>query len=371
MAYKVPFVDLPAMFKLMKGELSEVLEEVIFNRADFIMRSDLREFEHNFAEFMGMKHAIGVNSGTDALYLSLRAAGVSSGDEVITVAHTFVATLASIVHCGATPILIDVGQDFNMNVSQLESAITNQTKAIIPVHLNGRLCKMDKVMEIANQRNLIVIEDTCQSLGAKFDGQKGGTFGLTGCWSLYPMKIFGGAGDGGILVTNDDAVANQIRCLRDHGQDRKTGEIIGYGINSRLDNLQAAILDLKLQYFSGWIDRRREIAETYRLGLKDLPIQLPHYNDERYYDVYQNYVIRSSQRDGLLDHLNTNGIEVLVSWPKPVYSNKSLALDHYKLPETEQICQEVISLPMNTELADEQIEYVIDTIQNFQFDLKT
>ena len=368
MAYKVPFVDLPTMFKLMKNELSEVLEEVIFNRADFIMRSDLREFEHHFAEFMGMKHAIGVNSGTDALYLSLRATGISPGDEVITVAHTFVATLASIVHCGATPILIDVGKDFNMNVNQLESAITNQTKAIIPVHLNGRLCKMDEVMEIANQRNLIVIEDTCQSLGANFGGQKGGTFGLTGCWSLYPMKIFGGAGDGGILVTNDDEVAHQIRCLRDHGQDRQTGEIIGYGINSRLDNLQAAILDLKLKYFSGWIDRRREIAEMYRLGLKDLPIQLPHYNDDRYYDVYQNYVIRSSQRDELLTHLNENSIEVLISWPRPVYSNKALALDHYKLPETEKICQEVISLPMNTEVTDEQIEYVINIIQNFQFD---
>lgn len=368
MFYKVPFVDLPTQYQRLEDELWELLKDVLFARADFVMRSDLREFESNMASFVGVDYAVGVNSGTDALYLSLLAAGLGRGDEVITVAHTFVATVAAIVHCGATPILVDVGHDFNMDMQQLEQAITPQTKAVIPVHLNGRLCDMAKLMEIAGKHDLIVIEDACQSLGATFDGGKAGSFGLTGCFSLYPMKILGSVGDGGIVATNDKMMAEKIRFLRDHGQNRETGELMGYGFNSRLDNLQAAILNMKLRYLPQWIERRRELAGIYHKGLSGMPdLQLPPspQTQGRYFDVYQNYVVRTKERDRLADHLRESGIEVLISWPKPMHHHEVLGLKHFSLPETESMSKEVVSLPMNTELTNDQVEYVINCVRSF------
>ena len=368
MAYKVPFVDLPTQYKRLEDEILALLKDVLFTRADFIMRSDLREFESNMASFVGVDYAVGLNSGTDALHLSLRAAGLGPGDEVITVAHTFVATVAAIVHCGATPILVDVGDDFNMDMSQLEEAISPQTKAVIPVYLNGLLCDMEKLMSIANKHSLLVIEDAAQALGATFDGKKAGSFGLTGCFSLYPMKILGGAGDGGIVTTNDAKVAENIRFLRDHGQNRETGELIGYGFNSRLDNIQAAILNLKLKYLPQWIERRRELANIYHQGLSDLPhLQLPPppSTQSRYFDVFQNYVVRSQERDKLVAHLKECGIEILISWSKPMHHQKALCLGHFHLPKTERISKEVLSLPLNTEISNEQVEFVIDSIHNF------
>ena len=386
MPYRVPFVNLSAQYKHLEKEIRELLDDVLFTRADFIMRSDLREFESNLASFVGVDYAVGVGSGTDALHLSLLAAGIGPGDEVITVAHTFVATVAAIVHCGATPILIDVREDFNMDVAQLEEAISPRTKAVIPVHLNGRLCDMEKVMDIANKRNLLVIEDSAQALGATFDGKKAGSFGLTGCFSLYPMKILGGVGDGGVVVTDNEEVAQKIRFLRDHGQNRETGDLIGYGFNSRLDNLQAAIINLKLKYLPQWIERRRELANIYHQGLSDLSAPacaladrcghaqagVPHVKlppppqtDGRYFDVFQNYVIQCQQRDRLVEHLNECGIEVLISWPKPMHHHEALGLKHFKLPETEKISREVVSLPMNTEISNEQVEYVIDCVRKF------
>jgi dTDP-4-amino-4,6-dideoxygalactose transaminase len=368
MPYRVPFVDLPKQYKHLEKEIRELLDDVLFTRADFIMRSDLREFESNIADFVGVDYAVGLNSGTDALHLSLLAAGIGPGDEVITVAHTFVATVAAIVHCGATPILIDVREDFNMDVEQLEQSISTRTKAVIPVHLNGRLCDMEKVMDIANKHNLLVIEDSAQALGATFDGKKAGSFGLTGCFSLYPMKILGGVGDGGILVTNDEGIAQKIRFLRDHGQNRETGDLIGYGFNSRLDNLQAAIINLKLKYLPRWIERRRELANIYHQGLSDVPhvkLPPPPQTGGRYFDVFQNYVIQSQERDKLVDYLRECGIEVLISWPKPMHHHEALGLKHFKLPETEKISREVVSLPMNTEISNEQVEYVVDCVRNF------
>ncbi len=198
------------------------------------------------------------------------AAGVGKGDEVITVAHTFVATVAAIVHCGATPVLVDVAEDFNMDLGLMERAITRKTKAIIPVYLNGRVCDMERLMKIAAQHDLVVVEDAAQALGATFDGKRAGAIGLTGCFSFYPAKTLGAFGDGGMLTTNSAEIADKMRLLRDHGQQRATGEIHFYGFNSRLDNLQAAILDVKLKHLPQWIEQRRELAGRYERGLAGL-----------------------------------------------------------------------------------------------------
>ena len=365
--YKVPFVNYPEHYRRIWDEVMEAIKEALSN-GDLILRDQLRQFEENIASFVGMKYGVGVNSGTDALFLSLKAAGVGRGDEVITVAHTFVATVSAIDYCGAKPILVDIGEDMNMDGEQLEEAISPRTKAIIPVHLNGRLCDMEKLAAIANEHDLLIIEDAAQALGATFDGKKAGSFGLTGCFSFYPAKMLGAAGDGGIAVTNDEEIAEKIRLLRDHGYQRSTGEMLCYGYNSRLDNVQAAILDVKLKYLPKWIDRRRELANRYHLGLSDLPeLKLPpppRFND-RLYDVYQNYVIRTKERDRLVAHLEESDVEIMISWPKPMHHHDALGLKNFHLPKTEQISNEVLSLPMYPELSDEQVDIVIDVMHKF------
>ncbi len=367
MTYKVPFVDFPAHYHNLESEIMTTVKD-IFTNGDYILRDQLKQFERNVASFLGVDYAVGVNSGTDALFLSLLAVGIGRDDEVITVAHTFVATVAAIIHCGATPVLVDVGKDFNMDTEKLEAAITPRTKAIIPVHLNGRLCHMERLMNIARKHNLTVIEDAAQALGASFDCRKAGAFGHTGCFSFYPAKILGSTGDGGMVVTNDSEIAGKIRLLRDHGQQRTTGDILFFGFNSRLDNLQAAILDVKLKYLPRWIERRRELANLYYGGLSELPsLKLPPPPDTtgRYFDVYTNYVLRARDRDRLVKHLRECGIEVLISWPKPMHHHKALGLGHFRLPETENISNEVISLPLNTEISNEQAEFVIASIRSF------
>ena len=365
--YKVPFVDYPEHYRRIWDEVINAITEAL-SKGDLILRDQLRQFEENIASFVGVKYAVGVNSGTDALFLSLKAAGVGHGDEVITVAHTFVATVSVVVQCRAKPILVDIGEDMNMDVNQVEQVITPQTKAIIPVHLNGRVCDAGRLKEIANKHDLIVIEDAAQALGASFDGKKAGSFGLTGCFSFYPAKMLGAAGDGGIVVTNDEEIAEKIRLLRDHGYQRSTGEMLCYGYNSRLDNVQAAILDVKLKYLPEWIERRRERVSLYHQGLSDLPelkLPLPPLSNDLFFDVYQNYVIRAKERDRLVAHLRESGIEILISWPKPIHRHDALGLKHFHLPKTEQISNEVLSLPMYPELSNEQVEFVVDDIHKF------
>lgn len=367
MDYVVRFVNYPEHYKKMWDEITGAVEECL-SKGDLIARQQLEDFEANLASFIGVKYAIGLNSGTDALLLSLIAAGVQPGDEVITVSHTFVATIAEIHHIGAKPVLIDVGEDMEMDTSQIEAAITPKTKAIIPVHLNGRMCNMKAIHEIAEKHSLPVIEDAAQSLGAKMDGYSAGGSGLAGCFSFYPAKILGCAGDGGALVTDDDALAEKVLLLRDHGLERKSGEIVMYGYNSRLDNIQGAMLNIKLRYLPEWIERRRDIAAMYHAGLEgisDLILPPLPRSEPEYYDVYQNYVIRSHVRDDLADYLKNNGIEILISWPIPNHHQKALGLSHYKLPVTEAVSNEVLSLPMYPELRDDQVQYVIEKICDF------
>lgn len=365
MTYKVPFVDIRAHYKKLKREIDPVMQDVL-TRGDIILRKDLEYFEKSIARFVGTRYAIGVGNGFDALHLSVKATGIGPGHEVITVAHTFVATVAAIVHHGGTPVLADVKKDFTMDPDALAGAITKKTKAVIPVHLNGRLCEMDRIMEIARKHKLIVIEDAAQSLGASFKGKKAGSFGVTGCFSLYPFKMLGCFGDGGIITTDNARMAQKLRWLRDHGQDRATGRIMFYGFNSRLDNLHAATLNVKLKHFKKWVARRQKIAALYNKGLRSITeIALPHFSDPRYEDVYQNYVIRAHRRDKLKKYLSKHGVETLISWPKPMHFHSPLRLRHFKLPETEKLYKEALSLPMNPELSDEQVNYVIQTTRNF------
>ena len=366
MEYKVPFVGYKLQYNNLKEEINGAIQRVL-ERGDLILRADVEKFEKDLADFVGTKYAVALNSGTDALFLSLKAAGIGKGHEVITVSHTFIASIIAIVQSGAVPVLVEVGEDFLMDIEKVKEAITQKTKAIMPVHLNGRICDMKKLMDIAEKHNLIVLEDVAQALGAEFNGKKAGSFGLTGCFSFYPAKVLGCFGDGGAITTNDSEVAEKIRLLRDHGQKTKT-EIICYGWNSRLDNLQAAILNVKSKYLPERIKRRREIAETYNQNLSGIAgVKLPPSPDSNseHFDVYQNYVLRVEKRDELFKYLKEKGVETLVKDPIPNHWQKGLSLSHFKLPYTEQLAKEVISLPMYPELTEEQIEYTINSIRNF------
>ena len=389
---KVPFVNYPLQYQNLKKEIDLVVQDVL-SRGDLILRKDVEDFEKSLADFVGTKYSVALNSGTDALFLSLKAAGIGKGDEVITVSHSFIASMAVIVQSGATPVLVEVREDFLMDMEKVKEAITPRTKAIMPVHLNGRVCDMEKLTDIAEKHNLIVIEDAAQALGAEFNGKKAGSFGLTGSFSFYPAKVLGCFGDGGAITTNDLEIAEKIRLLRDHGQrsspshqtrtsakDAKNNEvsprygvragteIIYYGWNSRLDNLQAAILNVKFEYLPEWIKRRREIAKIYDKGLSGIAgVKLPPSSDlnSKYFDVFQNYVIRAEKRDELFGYLKKNGVETLIKDPIPNHWQKGLSLSRFKLPYTEQLAKEIISLPMYPELTEEQVKYTINSIRNF------
>ena len=364
MNYKVPFVAYKLQYRNIKKEIDRTISNVLL-RGDLILRKDVEDFEKKLANFVGTKYAVGLNSGTDALFLSLLSAGIGKGDEVITVSHTFVASIAAIVQCGAKPVLVDVAEDFLMDMDKAEKAITSKTKAIIPVYLNGRMCDMDRLMRIAKKHNLIVIEDAAQSLGAKYKGKMAGSFGFSGCFSFYPAKILGCFGDGGAITTDNLKIAENIRYLRDHGQKSKTS-IVFFGWNSRLDNLQAAILNVKFKYAPQWIERRREIAKIYDAGLKNIPqIKLPPQLDKTHQDVFQNYVMRVQKRDELFQFLKEKGVETLIKDPIANHLHPQLGLSHFKLPLTEKLAKEVISLPMYSELTQKQIEYVIKSVQEF------
>lgn len=365
MAYRVPFVDPREHYRRYRGEFDAALFGCL-ERGDLVARQQLRDFEQHLAEFVGTRFAVGLSSGYHALALSLLAAGVGPGDEVVTVAHTFVATVSAIVHARAKPILIDVLPDSNMDVDQMERAITSRTRAIIPVHLNGRACDMERVMALAEKHRLTVIEDACQSLGASFKGKKVGSWGRSGCWSFYPFKILGCFGDGGAITTNDPELARAVTLLRYNGEDRETGEYHYHGFTALLDNIQAAVLDVKLKHFPSWVEHRRHIAESYRHGLEGAgDLRLPHFPDERFFDVYQNYVVRTGRRDELRAFLRERGVETLVSWPKPVWKHAALSLGDLRLPETEAICREVLSLPMSAETPESHVAMTCDAIKEF------
>ena len=379
MMRKVKFVNPVRNYEMIKVEIDAAYFEVM-SKGDLIDRGQLLSFEKNLAAFVGTKYAVGLNSGYDALHLSLRAAGIGAGDEVIVPAHTFVATCSAIANVGATPVLVDVGKDFNIDCDKIEEAITPRTRGIIPVHLSGYMADMVRVMEIAEKYNLVVVEDACQSLGSSMIDERragvrgqetekkrmAGAWGLTGCWSFYPFKILGGYGDGGAITTDDPDVALFATRMRYNGEDRDTGEYHGHGFTCLLDNMQAAFLDVKLRYLPQWIVRRKEIAEKYRSAFSDIPdLLLPHYSDPRRDHIYQNYTVRAKQENDFSEYLKKNGIEVLTQFRKPYYRHEALSLKDRGFPETEALSKEVCSLPMNVEIEDDEIDYVIEVVRKF------
>lgn len=364
MAYKVPFVDPREHYRRYKSEIDFAFTDTL-SKGDLVLRQQLRDFETNLAKFVGAKYAVGVNSCYHALHFSLVASGVNPGDEVITVAHTFAATVSAIVHAGAKPVLIDVRPDFNMDPSKIEEKITPRTKAIIPVHLNGRVAEMDKIQQIAEKHKLVIVEDAAQALGASYKGKGAGSWGH-GCFSFYPFKSLGCYGDGGAVTTNDANVARIVTLLRFNGEDRETGDFHYHGYTALLDNVQAAILDVKLRHLPSWIEHRRKIAKLYEDGVKGVgDVVIAPFDGPGYHDTFQNYVIRTQHRDELREHLKQSGVETLVSWAKPMWSYPGLQLGNPNLPETEKICREVISLPMSAETTEEHVQITCDAIRAF------
>ncbi len=363
----IPFFNYPSLFKAQEKEIMDTLQDVL-SRGAFILQKDLEEFEDNCKRFLGVKHVFGVADGTNALILALRAADIGLGDEVIMPSHTYIATAASIHFVGATPVLVECGPDHMIDPIDVERAITDKTQAIMPVQLNGRTCDMDTLQTIANHHGLLIIEDAAQALGSRFNGKCAGTFGLAGTFSFYPAKLLGCFGDGGAVVTNDDRIGKKIGLLRDHGRN-EDGEVVAWGINSRLDNMQAAILNLKLKRFDKEIIRRREIASMYHEALMDIDdLALPPApdEDERHFDVYQNYELESGQRGKLKNYLAEKGIGTIIQWDgKAVHQFKGLGLDDIKLPITEKMTNRFLMLPMHTALSDEDVEYICDCIIAF------
>lgn len=364
---KIKFINYPLAYKQNKKKIDQAILGCL-RRGDLILRKDVEEFESNLAEYLGVKYAIGVNSGTDALFFALKALGIKQRDEVITVSHTFIATIQIIIHCGAIPVLIDIGEDALMNVDKLEGAITSNTKAIIPVHLSGKVCDMDRIMKIADKYNLYIIEDAAQALGAKWNGKCAGSIGYIGCFSHYPAKILGCYGDGGSLVTDNPEIADIVRKLRNHwnvnqsGVNIKAPEVMNWGWNSRLDNIQAAVLNVKLKQLPQVLQRRKEIAEMYNEGLKDLPLILPIQQKQQ---VYQEYIVRSKEREKIADYLQKKGIELLIRDTIPNHLLSGLNLNHFILPITEQMAQDSFRLPVYPEMTNVQVKYIIKSIKEF------
>jgi len=365
MIKSVPFIDPARNYQMIKTDLDRAYFDVM-TRADLIDRQDLQQFEANFARFIGTKFAVGVNSGYDALHVSLRASGIKPGDEVIVPSHTFLASCSAIVNVGAIPVLIDVTTDFNIDVDKARTAITPKTRGIMPVHLNGYMADMPAVMKLAEEFNLIVVEDAAQAAGSNINGKRAGAWGKTGAFSFFPFKILGGYGDGGAITTDDPEIALFAKRLRYNGEDRFTRDYYAHGYTCLLDNLQAAFLDVKLSYLPSWIIKRQKLAKKYSsafAGIDDL--ELPVYHREGFEHIYQNYVVLSKQGDEFSDYLQDHGIGVLTQWRKPYYKYEALGLTDHGYPVTELISARSCSLPMNVEINDEESDYVIRVVRSF------
>jgi dTDP-4-amino-4,6-dideoxygalactose transaminase len=363
---KIPFFDYPRLFLDDREEILSTVEEV-GRRGAFIMQKDLAEFESNLSSFTGAKHAVGVANATDGLELAWLAVGLNKGDEVIVSSHTMLATASAIVTAGGTPIPVEIGPDNLIDPDAVAAAITPRTVGISPTQLNGRTCDMDSIMDIAKRNNLVVVEDAAQALGSRFKGKHAGTFGIAGSFSFFPAKVLGCFGDGGGVITNDSDIYEKLFQLHDHGRDTH-GDIKSWGRNSRLDNLQAAILNKRFKGYEEVITRRRVIAGMYQLLLGDLEeLQLPPGPEEsgEHFDVYQNYELQADKREGLKKYLANRGIGTLIQWGgKGVHQWEGLGFTQ-RLPKVERFFERSIMLPMNMFISNEDIIYVCDSIKNF------
>lgn len=363
----IPFFNYPALFGDQEEKFVEIFRTV-GRRGAFIMQDDLRNFEAEVAAYSGAAHGIGVANATDGLELLLAAGGIGPGDEVIFCSHTMVATAGAIHSVGATPVPAEVGSDHLIDADKIEGLITERTRAIMPTQLNGRVADMDKILAIANKHGLDLYEDAAQGLGASYKGRFAGTFGKGGCISFYPAKNLGCFGDGGLVLTNDTKLYNAMMAMRDHGRDPQTGEIVGWGRNSRLDNLQAAILSHLFKGYDDIVARRRAIAARYNRRLQhinSLVLPPPPDADPARFDVFQNYEIEADRRDELKVHLSARGIGSLIQWGgKAVHQYPALKLSAH-LPYTEELMARMIMLPLNLSITDDEVDAVCDAIESF------
>lgn len=361
----IPLVDLKSQYQSIKSDIDTAIENIIANTR-FIGGAELDAFEADFAKFQGTNYSVGVASGTGAIFLALRALGIQPGDEVITTAHSFIATIEPVEEIGAIPVFVDIDREtYNIDVSKIEAAITDKTRAIMPVHLYGQLAQMDVIMEIARKHNLFVIEDAAQAHGAEYKGKRAGQWGDIATFSFYPGKNLGAYGDGGAICTNDKEIADAINKLRDHGRIGKyVHGLIGYG--ERLDTLQAAILHAKLPYLNEWNAKRREHAAYYtqRLSEHDKVITPTIAYDST--PVFHIYCIQvEGNRDEILQELQSRGVGAGIHYPIPIHLQP--AMEHRNIgedsfPITENIAKQIISLPIYAELTEEQRAYVVDTL---------
>ncbi len=362
----VRLVDLHAQYESIKPEVDDAISRVL-GHTGFIMGKEVSDFEHAFAAFVGVPECVGVASGTAALLLALQACGIGGGDEVITTAHTFIATSEAISHLGARPVFVDIDPaTYNIDPQRVEAAITARTRAILPVHLYGQPAAMDELSAIAQRRGLFLIEDAAQAHGAVYHGRNCGSLGHLACFSFYPGKNLGAFGDAGAVTGKDPTLIERVRKLRDHGRLSKY-EHEEIGLGERLDALQAAILGAKLPYLRSWIDARRRHAASYNELLEDFPLRLP-FEARNVAHAYHLYVIRTPQREALLSHLVEQGIGAGVHYPTPLHRQPAYLKQGYgdiSLPKTEEAASEVLSLPLYPEMTVEQIQYVAEAVGKF------
>lgn len=360
----VPYVNLALQHRDLKPRLLAAVERVL-DHGNFILGPEVSAFEERFAAYCGARYAIGVDNGTSALFLVLRSLGIGPGDEVITATNSFLASASAVALVGARPVLVDVRDDFNIDPERVEAAITPRTRAIIPVHLTGRPADMDAILDIAQRRGLHVVEDCAQAVGAAYRGQRVGSFGVAGCFSLHPLKTLNAIGDGGVITTNDPDLYATLRKARNHGL-RNRDECEFWSYNCRLDTIQAAILLVKMDYLEEWTSARRANAAFYQAQLRDVvrvPEDKPHE-----YAVYHTFIIQAERRDELQKYLLSRGVDTKVHYPIPIHMQdaaKGLAYETRNFPTAEHQMLQILSLPIYPELTPTQRELIVDVVQEF------
>jgi len=359
----IPFLDLKVQYAGIKEEVDAAVQGIL-NTCQFTLGREVAAFEGEFAAYCNAKHGIGVNSGTSALHLALLAAGIGPGDEVITVPFTFVATVAAIQYTGARPVFVDIDpRTFNMDPTLIESAVTDRTKAIMPVHLHGQPAEMDPILEVAQRHRLVVVEDAAQAHGAEYRGQRVGSLGEMGCFSFYPGKNLGAYGEGGMVVTDNPEYARKIRMLRDWGMERKYHHVLK-GYNYRMEGIQGAVLRVKLRHLEGWTEARRTAAARYDRLLAGSGVPTPHALPHNRH-VYHVYAIRTTTRQAWQEALQEQGIQTGIHYPFPVHLLPAYADLGYQaadFPHAERAAEEVLSLPMFAELTEEQCQVVSEAV---------
>jgi dTDP-4-amino-4,6-dideoxygalactose transaminase len=363
---QVPYIDLALQHRAIKAELLEAAASVI-DSGQFILGPEVELFEREMATLCGVKHAIGVNSGTDALILSLKALGIGEGDEVITAPNSFVASASAIALAGATPVFADVGADYQIDPAAVEQAITSRTRAILPVHLTGKPANMTAIMELAAKHHLAVVEDAAQAIAAEHRGRRVGSWGDAGCFSLHPLKTLNACGDGGVVTTNRDDVAEKVRLLRNLGlRTREKCEV--WSSNSRLDSMQAAMLRVKLRYLTQWTEKRIANAAYYRRALADVKEVICPSQEAHDKAVYHTFVIQAQRRDELKNHLAACGVQTAIHYPIPIHLQpvaQDLGYKPGSFPQAESQASHILSLPVFPELTQQQLDHVIKSIRQF------